>query len=396
MDKDLIYRYSHLERADEKDEPVFRVLMSTDEPVLVYDPMENEVFLERLEHSDGAIDLDFLNSGRAPVLFEHRRDTQIGVVEKDSADLSDEGLQGIIRLSESGSAADIAADVKNGIRSNVSVGYKVEAFKILGTDPEIGVRTRTVTKWKPFELSIVSWADEKKEIENMEDKMKEMEDRRAKIAEIAKEFGMERQALDFEGTVEEFQALALREMARKAQAQVFVPYAVLRAVTTTNNSLQHVENLEVADPIAERLVASEIRANVLSGLNGEYKLPVVVSDGAANAPGEGVAAADGTRTAGVITYDEWVSYKNAARGQIVVIGDKDVSTALEVTRVDTGSGAMLMSGDRIIGGYQFYRSDLMPAKIMLLADPSEIYVGFWGEGVDLIVDQYTRANTGEG
>ena len=356
--------------------------------------------------------------------------------------------------------------------------------------------------------------DLEKDLEAMAAERAEMEARRAKIAEIAKQHNLEREALDFDGTVEEFQELALKLVAKRAQQVVkpvsvketeftesdakdfvlaraltnptkyerelleearekaflatgqqargtFVPYAVMRAVnTTTNASLHHEESLPVADPIAERLVAREIGANVISGLNGEYKLPVILNDGAANAPGEGGAAADGTPTsaartlkpvrvasqfvmsretmhqtspsaqaslensilravaekadseilgnivtaatagaalgtAGVITYDEWVAYKNAARGSIVVVGDKDVSTALEVCRIDTGSGAMLMSGDRIVGGYSFFRSDLMPTKIMLLADPSECYVGLWGDGIDLIVDEYTRAGTGE-
>lgn len=101
---------------------------------------------EVLQHDPDAVDLTRLNAS-APVLFEHNRETVVGVVERAWID----GVKGRarIRFGTTSLARDIAKDVAAGIRRNVSVGYQILKASVVN-----GIRT--VSRWQPYEISIVS------------------------------------------------------------------------------------------------------------------------------------------------------------------------------------------------------------------------------------------------
>jgi len=109
--------------------------------------------VEILDHSPGSIDMEFIGSGRAPLLVDHEMADQVGVVEQISLG-SDRVARAVVRFGKSKRAEEIWQDVKDGIRSNVSVGYVINEMVSDGKqgDREIFRATR----WMPLEISIVS------------------------------------------------------------------------------------------------------------------------------------------------------------------------------------------------------------------------------------------------
>ena len=59
-----------------------------------------------------------------------------------------------VKLSRSAEGADILADIEDGIRCNISVGYVVHEMQPL--DEEGDQTTYLVTRWEPLEISLVS------------------------------------------------------------------------------------------------------------------------------------------------------------------------------------------------------------------------------------------------
>jgi HK97 family phage major capsid protein/HK97 family phage prohead protease len=106
---------------------------------------------ELLVHDAKSIDLEFLASGRAPLLLDHDQRQQIGVIE--SVELSaDRKLRAKVRFGRSAKAQEVFADVEDGIRANISVGYLVHEMQRDKKDREL----YRVSRWSPLEVSVVS------------------------------------------------------------------------------------------------------------------------------------------------------------------------------------------------------------------------------------------------
>ena len=106
---------------------------------------------EILVHESGAIDMGFVASGRAPLLLDHDPERQIGVIE--SVELSgDRVLRAKVRFGRSALAQEVFQDVVDGIRSNVSVGYRVNKMERSTTNKD----EYLVRSWSPLEVSVVS------------------------------------------------------------------------------------------------------------------------------------------------------------------------------------------------------------------------------------------------
>jgi HK97 family phage prohead protease len=106
---------------------------------------------EILVHEQGAIDMAFLASGRAPLLLDHDMEKQIGVIE--SVELSaDRKLRAKVRFGRSALAEEVYQDVVDGIRANVSVGYRVNKMERSAS----GKDEYLVRSWSPLEVSVVS------------------------------------------------------------------------------------------------------------------------------------------------------------------------------------------------------------------------------------------------
>lgn len=111
---------------------------------------------EILGHDAGEIKLDRLKTGSAPLLVGHNSDDQIGVIESVSLG-SDRRGHAVARFGKSARAEEIYQDVKDGIRTAISCGYRIHEMKLVSSTA--GKKAKDVyraVKWEPFEISIVS------------------------------------------------------------------------------------------------------------------------------------------------------------------------------------------------------------------------------------------------
>lgn len=142
---EVVHRAMAMEmKAVDEDARRVRMAISSEEPV------ERSFGMEVLDHSDGSIDLDFLNSGRAPLLLDHDPEQQIGVIESVELDGSARRLRATVRFGKNGLAREVFDDVVDGIRANVSIGYSIGKMERKGKDEYRAM------SWRPVEASIVS------------------------------------------------------------------------------------------------------------------------------------------------------------------------------------------------------------------------------------------------
>lgn len=135
-------------RQEGSDELRFDVSFSSEEPV--------DTFFGReiLDHKRGSVRMEFMKSGSAPVLNQHDHADQIGVIE--SARISDRRGVATIRLSKSERGREIARDIEDGVRSNISVGYRIHKARVEEVDEDTGYETYRAVDWEPYEVSLVS------------------------------------------------------------------------------------------------------------------------------------------------------------------------------------------------------------------------------------------------
>jgi HK97 family phage major capsid protein/HK97 family phage prohead protease len=108
--------------------------------------------IEVLSHAPDAVDMSRLRNG-APLLFNHDVDEYVGVVESASIGADRKG-RCVVRFSESDDGEKVWRDVQAGILRNVSVGYRIREVKL--TEERDNVDVYTVTRWEPYEVSIVT------------------------------------------------------------------------------------------------------------------------------------------------------------------------------------------------------------------------------------------------
>jgi HK97 family phage major capsid protein len=131
---------------DESDRRVMMSISSTN-------PVEREFGFEVLEHNAGSVDMEFMSSGKAPLLLDHDARQQIGVVE--TAYMDNDKLRAQVRFSKNAMAEEVYRDVVDGIRGNVSIGYQIQGM----TKDENGYKDKPlyrVNMFKPLEVSMVS------------------------------------------------------------------------------------------------------------------------------------------------------------------------------------------------------------------------------------------------
>ena len=147
--EDMEKRYHYMDKEDKAidvDARRVKVGVSTEEPV------ERSFGLEVIDHTKESMSLDFLNSGRAPLLLDHDMEKQIGVVERVELDEDARRLRAEVRFGKSALASEVFDDVTDGIRQNISVGYRIDGRINRDDDPEDYYRVATT----PMEISIVS------------------------------------------------------------------------------------------------------------------------------------------------------------------------------------------------------------------------------------------------
>jgi len=137
---ELQHRFVQIEGSKDKSDTL-EFSFSSEEPVQRY--FGDEV----LDHDEKSVDLTRLNSGVAPLLFNHDQDIVLGVVSR--AWIQDRKGRAEIRWAENPKAKEVRADVENNILRGISVGYTINKAE------QEGEITRAVS-WFPHELSVVS------------------------------------------------------------------------------------------------------------------------------------------------------------------------------------------------------------------------------------------------
>tara|TARA_B100001059_G_scaffold52450_1_gene46199 strand:+ start:345 stop:2915 length:2571 start_codon:yes stop_codon:yes gene_type:complete len=148
IDMPMKYRTIDLSRSEYIDEEkrMVRVGVSSEEPV------ERSFGMEVLGHSAGDINMEFISSGRAPLLLDHDMNKQIGVIEEFKLDETAKRTIAVVRFGKSALAREVFEDVADGIRMNISVGYRVDKLTRMDKDDE----TYYKAEWTPMEVSSVS------------------------------------------------------------------------------------------------------------------------------------------------------------------------------------------------------------------------------------------------
>jgi len=148
---DLQMRTATLEiRAEEGKETIVRMSVSSEVPVLVW-TMFNDTYqrvYEILDHSETSIDLSRAKGGL--VILDRHFGDQIGLMD---VKISDRKLDGPVRFGAGERSQEIAADAKAGIRSNVSVGYQVDASQYRTEGEKDGIPVVRAMSWTPYEAS---------------------------------------------------------------------------------------------------------------------------------------------------------------------------------------------------------------------------------------------------
>jgi hypothetical protein len=132
----------------------FELVFSTGAPVRRYDWANDRYYMEQLEVSPEAVNLERLQRG-APLLNNHSSyslDDQVGVVDRPNITAGVGTVQA--QLSRRESVRGIVQDLEDRVIRNVSVGYIREAITQM-YDAATGVWTYLVTRWTPMEVSLV-------------------------------------------------------------------------------------------------------------------------------------------------------------------------------------------------------------------------------------------------
>lgn len=171
------------------------------------EPYERYWGIEILDHSISSVDLSRLNNS-APLLMDHNTRDQIGVVESAAISSERKGVA-TVRFSRSERGDEIFKDVVDGIRKNVSVGYQIEEMILESRENES--ETYRVTKWMPFEVSIVSVpADSTVGVGRSHD------EERATVTVVVVETDEEEEEMENEEVVEPTTVDPVEEVAEKA------------------------------------------------------------------------------------------------------------------------------------------------------------------------------------
>lgn len=109
----------------------------------------------------------------------------------------------------------------------------------------------------------------------------------------------------------------------------------------------------------------------------------------------------------IVELETEVNSKNANRGSLAYLSNAKVNGVLKVTEMASGTARFLLSNEapKILNGYPFDWTNLVPANLtkgtaatkcsaLIFGNFQDLYIGQWG-GIDIVVDPYTGARTGE-
>jgi HK97 family phage major capsid protein len=151
----MLFREATIDASQMKDgSREIELSFASEQPVQRYDWENGTYYNEVLDHSSAkAADFSRLNNGGA-LLRDHNRTQQPGVIVKNTARIdADKKSRATVKFSRSGLGEEEFQDVKDGIRTLVSVGY--QTGREISRENVAGVETRRF-EWMPYEVSTVS------------------------------------------------------------------------------------------------------------------------------------------------------------------------------------------------------------------------------------------------
>lgn len=114
--------------------------------------VERDTYVEELVVSEDSIDATRLDAGAVALIWDHAPwGAPLGRVISHRVEGGN--AIAVVRLSDDPANAGFIADIRAGVIRSVSVGYAHKAFEDVEED---GVRVRRVTRWEPWEISIVT------------------------------------------------------------------------------------------------------------------------------------------------------------------------------------------------------------------------------------------------
>jgi len=134
----------------------FELVFAAGAPVRRYDWNNGRYYLEQLEVTPEAINLDRLERG-APLLNSHYAyslEDQIGVCDQPIVEAGVGTVQ--TQLSRRDSVRGIVQDLEDRVIRNVSVGYARDAIEMVAPSNEAGMWVYRITRWTPMEVSLVA------------------------------------------------------------------------------------------------------------------------------------------------------------------------------------------------------------------------------------------------
>lgn len=143
----------------ERAEPVaedgrLRLSFSSEAPVERYDWWTGERYYEVLSHAAGEIDLSYARDG-LPFCKDHDLGVQVGLLENVALGANGR-MYGDLRQGNHPDAGWLVQDMKDGIRTKVSVGYDPgETYDEIRAKEKGGIPTRIYRNWLPIEVSSV-------------------------------------------------------------------------------------------------------------------------------------------------------------------------------------------------------------------------------------------------
>ena len=132
----------------------FELVFTAGAPVRRYDWANGRYYMEQLEVSASAINMDRLQRG-APLLNSHSAwnlEDQIGVCDQPKISNGEGTVQS--QLSRRDSVRGIVQDLEDGVVRNVSVGYVRDAMEMVAPAEQNGMWIYRVTRWTPMEVSL--------------------------------------------------------------------------------------------------------------------------------------------------------------------------------------------------------------------------------------------------
>jgi HK97 family phage major capsid protein len=145
----MLHRTLHIALDDTREQKDDRIpiAISSEEPVRRW------FGTEILGHAAGEVDLSRAKGRGLPLLLDHDTHQHIGRIE-DVQLGSDKMLRGLMRFGRSARAQEARQDVLDGIRTDISVGYRIDEMKLVeSSDDEDKYRA---TRWGPMEGSLVA------------------------------------------------------------------------------------------------------------------------------------------------------------------------------------------------------------------------------------------------